>query len=416
MSYPLPANEPERLAALEALAILDTPPEQAFDDLARLAAEVCAAPIAMVSLIDGRRQWCKAAVGFTAPEVPRDLSFCAYTIARDEADLVVPDATADVRFAENPFVTLDPYLRFYAGVPLRSPSGHALGTLCVFDFVPRELRPNQLAALRALARQAEGQLELRARLHEVAAQQSTLREQHAALTRTLRQRDGLAGFLLHDFKNQLLVVSNNAAFLQAAPELGADVRRGVARDIASAAAKLQAMTLDVLDLQAAESGAMRVARARFDLAALVSESAHGATAAGQCEVGVAPGPAPLWVSADRDLIGRVLANLIDNARKYGGGTVEVSARPGAAGGAELRVRDQGSGVPAADKARIFEPFARLQGPTGDAHGATSRGLGLAFCRAAVEAHGGRIWVEDAAPRGAVFCVDLPSPSDDAHRP
>jgi signal transduction histidine kinase len=403
----MPADEAARLRDVEALDLLDTPPERAFDDLARLAAEVCDTPIAMVSLIDGRRQWCKAAVGFDAAEVPREASFCAHTIASTASDLVVPDARADRRFAENPYVALDPWLRFYAGVPLRSRGGHAVGTLCVFDVVPRELRPKQLDALRALARQAESQFELRLRLREVAAQEASLREQHAALVQSLRQRDRLTGFLLHDLKNQLTVVSNSASYLRRAPDAAAAERAEVAGTIAAAAAKLRSMTLDVLDLQTAGAGAMLIAPTRFDLAALLAEVARAAAPADQAAVTLRLAPGPLWVVADRGLVGRVVANLLDNAIKYGAAPVEVEAAE-ASGRVEVRVRDAGAGVPAADRALIFEPFARRDRRDGDPHGGTSRGLGLAFCRAAVEAHGGHIRVEDASPHGCVFCFDLPT--------
>jgi CheY-like chemotaxis protein len=155
-------NEAERLQALCDYGVLDTLPEQAYDDIAGLAALVCHAPIALVSLVDDRRQWFKARFGLSAPETPRELAFCAHTIQQGDL-LVVPDAAADPRFASNPLVTGDPRIRFYAGAPLTTPDGHNLGTLCVLDRSPRTLTALQREALRALARQAMAQLELRRR-------------------------------------------------------------------------------------------------------------------------------------------------------------------------------------------------------------------------------------------------------------
>ncbi|HEY0009904.1 MAG TPA: EAL domain-containing protein [Tepidisphaeraceae bacterium] len=154
------ADEAGRLAALHAYQILDTPQERAFDDLTLLAARICGTPISVVSLIDADRQWFKSKVGLSAPETARDISFCAHAIHGTDL-FVVPDARQDERFADNPFVTEQPHIRFYAGAPLITPSGHALGTLCVIDSVPHHITDDQAHALQALSRQAMSQMQLR---------------------------------------------------------------------------------------------------------------------------------------------------------------------------------------------------------------------------------------------------------------
>src|SRR6266852_9555476 len=151
MIPPIPKNEAKRLKVLLQYQVLDTVPEEVFDDLTELADRICEAPIALITLVDEDRQWFKSKVGISDKETSRDISFCAHAILQSDL-FIVSDATKDQRFAHNPLVTSDPRIRFYAGAPLITPDGHALGTLCVIDKVPRELRLEQQQALRVLAR------------------------------------------------------------------------------------------------------------------------------------------------------------------------------------------------------------------------------------------------------------------------
>ncbi len=159
----LPPDEEARLAALRRYHLMDTPPEAALDALTRQAREICGVPTALISLVDDRRQWFKSRNGLALTETPRSQSFCSHALLTPDQPLIVPDATADARFADNPLVTGDSHIRFYAGVPLCSPEGQPLGTLCVLDTVPRELSTDQLDKLGALAQQTAYQLALRRR-------------------------------------------------------------------------------------------------------------------------------------------------------------------------------------------------------------------------------------------------------------
>ena len=158
-----PPNEEARVAALEKYAILDTDPEQSFDDLTLLASFICKTPIALISLVDEDRQWFKSRVGIDAKETSREIAFCSTAILQPDV-FVVPDALKDERFRDNPLVVSDPHIRFYAGAPLITEEGYALGTLCVVDKTPRELIAGEKDALKALSRLVLAQMEFRRNL------------------------------------------------------------------------------------------------------------------------------------------------------------------------------------------------------------------------------------------------------------
>ena len=198
MTAPIPPNETERLKALRSYEILDTEAERDFDDITRLASHICGTPIALISLIDEDRQWFKSKVGLTASETARDISFCAQGIQQPDF-FEVKDAQADERFATNPLVTGDPKIRFYAGAPLVTSDGHALGMLCVKDRVPRELSPVQEAALQALSRQVVAQLELRKSLKELRHTLAERKKSETALAKSELQYHSLFENMLEGY-------------------------------------------------------------------------------------------------------------------------------------------------------------------------------------------------------------------------
>jgi GAF domain-containing protein len=166
MPYPVPANEAERLRTLRAYKILDTKPEERFDELTQLAALICGTPISLISLIDTNRQWFKSRFGLDLRETPRAQAFCTHAIMQPEM-FVVPDASKDERFAQNPLVTGDLHVRFYAGAPLAARDGHLLGTICVMDREPHTLTDAQKKALQILGRLVIANIELKSDLQDL---------------------------------------------------------------------------------------------------------------------------------------------------------------------------------------------------------------------------------------------------------
>ncbi len=195
MAAPLPENEERRLAALNEIGILDTPAEREFDDITLLASQICGTPIALVSLVDETRQWFKSRVGLDVSETPRDQAFCAYTILDPTETMIVEDATTDERFCDNPLVTGEPKIRFYAGAPLLTRDQLPLGSLCVIDREPRDLNFQQLAGLEALARQVSLRLELRHTSEILRKANESL--ENLSLTDDLTGLYNRRGFFLH---------------------------------------------------------------------------------------------------------------------------------------------------------------------------------------------------------------------------
>jgi len=404
----IPENEEERLEALRSYEILDTLPESAFDDLVHLASEICNVPIALMSLIDRERQWFKSAVGLGETETPRDHAFCAHAILQDDI-FAVPDAAEDSRFADNPLVAAAPHIRFYAGWPLATRAGLKLGTLCVIDRVPRHLSDFQKRALQTLAAQVVAHLELRLQMRELAKRAIIIRTQRDALDLLQRQKDELATLIVHDLKNPLAAILSNAQF--SLEETLTGPAREAMLDIATSTQTMHGLVMNLLDVSRGDEGKLVPHWGNVNLGDLTREvcqiTRRRAEDRSQ-EMIVTSRLADDVVRGDADLLRRVIENLIDNALKYSNsmspGTIAIELSETSDDLVELAVKDRGPGVPAAYRETIFERFAQLEG--GVASYARSRGLGLTFCRLAVEAHGGTITVLDNVPQGSVFRVRL----------
>ena len=408
---PRPANEHERLASLRRLSILDTHAERAYDDLTLLAAQICDTPISLVSLIDEGRQWFKSHHGFDATETPRDLAFCAHALLNPDELLVVPNALADPRFADNPLVLSDPAIRFYAGAPLHAPDGHAVGTLCVIDSKQRQLTAGQREALLALARQVTAQLALRQRMRELEEANRRAEELAAKATAAAAAKSEFLANMSHEIRTPMNGVLGAAALLS--ERLLDSESTQLVGLIRNSGENLLVIINDILDFSKIEAGKLRIDPAAFELAAMVAQTtALLAPQAGTKHLAfhchLEPALAGFWIG-DAGRVRQVLTNLVGNAIKFtarGSVTVAVSLAVAAEKTTvRFAVTDTGIGIPAEAQRKLFHAFTQAENSVASKYGGT--GLGLAISRQLVILMDGRMDFESELGRGSTFWFELP---------
>lgn len=398
LAPPIPTNEDERLAKLRSYQVLDSLPEESFDRVTRLAADILNVPIALVSLIDSDRQWFKSRVGLDAPQTDREISFCGHAILGNDV-FVIEDATKDTRFSDNPLVKDGLKIRFYAGAPLHTPDGLNVGTLCAISQEPRQFSERERRLLADLALVVVDELELR-----IALRKSMTEVAHEATERAL-QNDFVSS-VTHELRTPLTSIQGSLRLIDA----GAfgqipDSLKG-ALDIASRnASTLLNLINDLLDFQKLDAGKMEftfepVGSAR--LVTLACENMAGFAARKNVVIDVQAADDVVFM-ADGMRLTQVLTNILSNAVKFSPDGGQISART-IRGDEMVRfsISDRGPGMPEEFQSKVFEKFARAKNQaTGP-----GTGLGLAISKVIVEAHRGKIWFETSA-QGTTFHVELP---------
>jgi signal transduction histidine kinase len=386
-----PGNETERLAALREYNILDTGPEKDFDELVALASAICETPISTITLIDEDRQWHKAQLGLDGREGNRDYAFCAHTILEDDL-MIVPDATKDERFFDNPLVLGNPDIRFYAGMPLVSPEGYKLGTLCVIDRKPKMLSHSQLLSLRVLGKQVMKQMELRRKLTE--------------LQRLNDINNKLLSVISHDLRSpfsSLYGLLEMVELYDLSQEEFKDMIPSVKKGFTAA----NGLLTNLLEWATTQFDQNIIARKPFPikLAAdqIIENNLHLFQQKGN-EVKNLMADEVTGVG-DENMIKAILRNLIVNANKFtiNGHIILSTTIKGMM--IEVCVADTGVGISEENKSKMFSWSHRSS--TIGTGGERGSGFGLLVCKEFVEKNGGAMWFNSKEGKGSQFYFTLP---------
>jgi signal transduction histidine kinase len=388
---PLPQNETERLAALREYSILDSAPEKEFDELVSLASLICQTPISTVTLIDQNRQWFKARVGLKDSQTSRDSAFCAHAILKEEI-MVVSDTLKDDRFFDNPLVTGDPDIRFYAGMPLINPEGFKLGTLCVIDKRPRELSATQLFTLQVLGKQAAKQMELNRKVIELNRLNDFNSKLLSLIGHDLRTPFNSLYGLLELTENYNISLNE---FKNIIPKV---------RDSYTSAYELLSNLMEWANAQFSK-GQLRIGN--HSLKKMVGEilTVNDSLFKQKKNAVMNLIEPTVQVNADGDMIKAVFRNLILNANKFTADGSIVASAYLAGDKIEVCIADTGKGMEQEQIDKMFS-WENRRSTTGT-HGERGSGFGLLVCHEFIEKNGGRIWVKSAPGKGSSFYFSLP---------
>jgi len=398
----IPENESERLENLKSYAILDTLPEKEYDEITYLASQICGTPISLISIIDETRQWFKSHHGLQATETPKEYAFCAHAINDQDKILIVPDSRIDERFHDNPLVTDNPYVIFYAGIPLVSPKGYSLGTLCVIDNVPRKLDETQIQSLKALANQLVKLMELRISLIEIDKSRQKLKELNAT-------KDKLFSIIGHDLRGPLGSFKSLIELLISGYDLS-DTSSLI--DILQVIQKTANSTYDLLEnlLAWAKSQQNEIVfiPEEIELKSLVSLIIDlFLELSKNKEISLINNiPENSIVFADKNMLMTVLRNLISNAIKFtpNGKQIQIFVDNGDVEHIVI-IKDEGTGIKPENLIKLFKNTEHFS--TYGTDGEKGSGLGLLLCKDFIEKHDGKIWVESELDKGSIFKFFLP---------
>ena len=393
---PLPINEEQRLNALESYDIIGIEEESNFDDLTMLAAEICQTPIALVTILGSEKQWFKSKFGTEHTETPRELAFCTHTILSGDKVMMVNDMRKDERFFDNPLVTGETNVIFYAGVPLINPDGYALGTICVIDHEAKTLSSSQIRALQILAKQVQHQLELKRKVIELEKSNETLSEVNSFIEKFAKR-------VAHDIKNPLSSIIMSADSLQKKLVKEGDERSVRLVNIALRSAKnLITYIDDMLDYSKAPS-ILLASRETFELNELLKRLIPMLNLPNGFKFEY---PDNIKLKCSRIALEQILLNLLSNAIRYNDKVVPEIKLAVKEDNDQyyFTVSDNGIGIAKDDVENIFKEGFTLSEK--DCFGQKSNGVGLDAVRSLIKRLHGKIHVESTIGIGTKISFSI----------
>lgn len=422
----IPRTEMERLEILRSYEVLDTPPEPEYDDITRIAAQICGTPIALISLVDKDRQWFKSRQGLEAAETPRAISFCGHAINTPNQLFEVQDATLDERFQDNPLVISDPEVIYYLGSPIVAPNGEALGTLCVIDHKPHEVSAEAKATLQLLSRQVVCQLELKKQnlqletingllkeeiLHRKRKERQLVQARDAAI-QAGRVKDQFLSNVSHEIRTPLNGVIGISKLLLQDQSLS-PTNKDLLQDLDFSANHLLRIINDILDLMKIKEGLLNFENIDFQLTTFLG-NLYRLLAINAREKGIElhleiDPHLPALVNGDASRLGQILLNIAGNAIKFTSeGSVNIHAQllaqSAKSSHIQFEIMDTGIGIPAEKIDSILDPFTQSDNSIARKYGGT--GLGLSIAKQLIERFGGKLEIESVYGQGSTFRFDI----------
>lgn len=386
-------REKERLAELESYSILDTLPEEDYDNLTAIAAEICGTPISLVSLLDDKRQWFKSHHGLGVTETPKEFAFCAHAINKDEDIFIIQDSRTDERFHDNPLVIGDPRVIFYAGIPLTAENGLPLGTLCVIDHKPKLLSPGQINSLKALSGQVMNLLKLR-------KSNDLLQKTIRALGEKNMELERFAYIAAHDLKSPLNTINSTAELFAEcyASKFDEDGKKMLGF-IQTSSSKLTGLIDGLLNYSKSET-LLKEGGSNIELQELCSDIS-GLFSYDNSMV-IELNSEMDSITINKAAIHQILINLVSNAIKYNDkDEVQIQIKISENGDFyDFCVQDNGPGIALEEQDKVFEIFKVLA--TTDRFGESGNGIGLATVKKIIEKMGGTIKLDSSKGKGCLF--------------
>ncbi len=409
--FPVPINEQARLAALHDVGILDTPADERFDRLTRLAVSHFKVPVARISFVDHDRTWFKSCVGLTVSQAPRQISICSQAIMENEV-LVATDLAIDPRFRESPQVTGKPHFRFYAGAPITISGGQRVGSVCLMDYQPHpDFSADDVAILADLAELAAHELQLH---RQVADRDERLDMAEADLLIAQQAKARFMSIVSHELRTPLNAVLGFGQLI-AEQKLGPIAQPNYveyAQHICGSAHRLDGLIKRVLTYASTEFGDLTLSESVI----LVSPLAHDCVASASTvaklkDVGITLDISPQTpeaLYADNVQLTEIIMQLLDNAIAFSpsGGTVAVHLSAHDANGLLFRIADNGPGIPQARLDHVMNAFSQVDEELSRTH--EGIGLGLPITKALAELHGGRLNIESSEDHGTVVEIRFPA--------